>query len=173
MTTIAFKDGVLAADSLVSSNGLAAGEFNKLRRVKGWDGSSWIIGFAGGISMFDPFCVFIEELREFDIDEMGFHAIAINESSGHVETYCSSFFPEYNVKTPFHALGTGADIALGAMQAGATAVDAVKVACKLDLASGGRVRKMEVKHDTTVSKSKGKKTATASRSKDLEEVQDS
>ena len=37
------------------------------------------------------------------------------------------------------ALGTGSDIALGAMAAGADARQAVKIACKLDVYSGGRV----------------------------------
>lgn len=37
------------------------------------------------------------------------------------------------------AIGSGADLALGAMAAGADARQAVKIACKLDVYSGGRV----------------------------------
>jgi hypothetical protein len=40
------------------------------------------------------------------------------------------------ISEPFYAIGTGADAALGAMHMGASAVRAVKVACKIDINSG-------------------------------------
>lgn len=40
------------------------------------------------------------------------------------------------VKQPFYAIGSGSHIALGAMQAGATAVEAVQAASKHDLYTG-------------------------------------
>jgi ATP-dependent protease HslVU (ClpYQ) peptidase subunit len=43
------------------------------------------------------------------------------------------------VPEPFAAIGSGKGVALGALHAGASAVDAVKAAMKVDVYSGGRV----------------------------------
>lgn len=44
----------------------------------------------------------------------------------------------YEVQAPY-AIGSGADIALGALDQGATAEEAVKIACKRNVLSGGAV----------------------------------
>lgn len=43
------------------------------------------------------------------------------------------------VKMPFYAIGSGSIIAMGALDAGATAVEAVKIAINRDLWTGGKV----------------------------------
>lgn len=56
-------------------------------------------------------------------------------------------FIEYQVtnKHGIFAFGTGDRIALGAMRAGATAEEAVQIACELDIYSGGGVDVLEMK----------------------------
>lgn len=44
------------------------------------------------------------------------------------------------VERGFHAIGSGAAAALGALHAGATPAQAVKIACMVDASSGGRIR---------------------------------
>lgn len=51
------------------------------------------------------------------------------------------------VLDPFMAWGSGCDFALGAMARGATAKEAVEVACRFDVWSGGGVESVEVKAD--------------------------
>ena len=48
------------------------------------------------------------------------------------------------IKAPY-AIGTGASFAFAAMYAGASAVEAVKIACRLDPTSGGRIVSKQVK----------------------------
>lgn len=45
----------------------------------------------------------------------------------------------FDLQTPFYALGSGRPMAIGAMVAGASVEDAVRIACQLDPNSGGEV----------------------------------
>lgn len=56
--------------------------------------------------------------------------VAVIEPSGY----------ELRIERGFHAVGSGAHAALGALHAGASPADAVRIACKVDAQSGGRVR---------------------------------
>lgn len=46
----------------------------------------------------------------------------------------------WRVDRPFYALGSGSTVAMGAMQQGASAVEAVEAAIALDIYSGGPIR---------------------------------
>lgn len=48
------------------------------------------------------------------------------------------------IKIPY-AIGSGAGFALAAMDAGASAEEAVRIACKRDIYSGGRIQKYKVR----------------------------
>lgn len=50
----------------------------------------------------------------------------------------------YKVRGEFFANGSGMPVALGAMAAGATAKEAVEIAAKYDVYTGGEIRTMEV-----------------------------
>lgn len=52
--------------------------------------------------------------------------------------------PPVRLRGAYHAIGSGAACALAAMDAGADAVKAVRIACKRDIYSGGRVRSVKV-----------------------------
>jgi len=83
----------------------------------------------------------IEEAPAF-IDEPGFDILAIENSvTGNI--FSNSYHP-YPVEPPV-TLGTGHEIALGAIMAGATAYEAVEYACRLDMNSGLPVQKMKVR----------------------------
>ncbi len=64
---------------------------------------------------------------------------------------CSSGYKYYfegntwnEMDEEYFAIGSGSDYALAAMDAGATAEEAVKIACKRDPFSGGKIRKQKV-----------------------------
>lgn len=46
----------------------------------------------------------------------------------------------HTINRPFNAIGSGCEFALGALEYGATAIDAVKAAATLDMHSGGDVQ---------------------------------
>jgi ATP-dependent protease HslVU (ClpYQ) peptidase subunit len=54
------------------------------------------------------------------------------------------FFTPEEIPVPYHALGSGGNIALGAMDAGATAQEAVEIACKRDTYSSKMGRPLQV-----------------------------
>lgn len=134
MTTIAYRDGVLAADTLINSNGDRIGYTPKIGRAGGllfgasgstawcWAFRSWVRGGAKGAHPQVP-----EHTGGFIVmpndDLIVFHNEGLERRTG----------------LPFHADGSGADYALGAMQMGATAKEAVLAAVVWDGKSGGEI----------------------------------
>ncbi len=134
MTTIVVRDGVMAADSRVTVETDAGGSrvfrCEKLYRVSGG-----IVGLAGGA--FDGL-VFLDWLKDpkdskppdrLIAGDADFTAIYLtNTGLYEYDRWCR---PE-KVLEKFYAVGSGAKAALGALHMGASAVEAVKVACKVD-----------------------------------------
>lgn len=134
MTTIAYRDGVLAADTLINCNGDRIGYTPKIGLAKGllfgasgstawcWAFRSWVSAGATGVCPPAPdgaggFIVMPnDDLIVFHIDGM-----------------------ERRAGLPFHADGSGADYALGAMQMGADPAQAVAVAAAWDAKTGGDI----------------------------------
>lgn len=134
MTTIAYRDGSLAADTLINSNGDRIGYTQKIGRAKGllygasgstawcWNFRSWVAEGARGAFPRPP-----ENAGGFIVlpnnDLIVFHVEGMERRTG----------------LPFHADGSGADYALGAMQVGATAEQAVAAAMAWDAKTGGEI----------------------------------
>lgn len=138
MTTVAFRDGVLAADTIMTSGGVLSGEICKIvRRV---DGD--MAGGAGDAAFLVAFQEWfmsgesgpLPELKEGDnwIDRG-----AIFRRDGRIDV----FEPrgKFQVMARYYAMGSGKEAALGAMYAGADAVTAVRAAIEHDPHTGGRV----------------------------------
>lgn len=140
MTTIAYRDGVIAADTCVSISTEAGGArkfrteklFRKRVKVKGRF-EEHILGTAGEAS---PSLVFVDwygsgkPAPEIFADLGPDFTILIATPRGlfEADAYCR---PE-RVFESFYAIGSGAKAALGAMHAGANARQAVAIACKID-----------------------------------------
>jgi len=140
ITTIAYKNGIIAYDSLLTSDiTITSNNYNKSRLVNG-------IKFflAGSISDYDRFtALYFDEKSE---DELNISAIIVD--SGKV--YLSSTNKEGKLwKSDItgipYAIGTGEDHALTAMDLGLSARDAVKMAIKRDTCTGGRIRTFKIK----------------------------
>ena len=128
MTIIAYKDGVLAADSLLVAGSLKVGTDRKLTKIEGY-----MLGGCGNSEDWEIFLEwFIKTLknpltpRPDKIHEQ-FEAICIKNK---LILYYGPKLVPFKVKNKFHALGDGMDLAYGAMAMGASAKQAVKVACK-------------------------------------------
>ncbi|EJS8701418.1 hypothetical protein NFA99_004599 [Escherichia coli] len=136
MTTIAFDLKTLAADSLVTYDGMRVGNSEKIAKVIGGT-----LGSAGN-------------LEDVTAAKAWFNA-GCPEKRPVLTSYIGIFIPddgsspqEYNEKLIQMALpsnspwvaGTGKNFAMAAMLAGKGAAEAVEIAIKLDIYSGGPVR---------------------------------
>lgn len=140
MTTIAYRSGILAADSLMTCNGLRDDYRQKIFRVGkvlvGGSGSSatclkfrdWV---AAGMQGESPFS-----------GSDGGNGIVVSEAG----LVCwGSSGPTPIINSSFYSLGSGYEIALGAMDQGASAEEAVRAAIRWDTRSGGDVTVLHLK----------------------------
>lgn len=138
MTTIAYRDGMLAADTAMCQGGVMMGHLVKIHRR----GDGHMVGAAGDASYNARFSKwFLEgekgpppEAKEGP-DWLDRGVIFRRDGSLHV------FEPrgDFRCSDEFYALGSGKEAALGAMFAGATAENAVRAAIRFDPHTGGDV----------------------------------
>jgi ATP-dependent protease HslVU (ClpYQ) peptidase subunit len=137
MTTICYKDGILCSDSQMTSGGTVQ-SYNtvKLHRLPG----GWI-GGCGGISDFSTVLEFLRGNIEELPKGLSFAGLYMKDNGECcvVESCAGGYIRELVCHT-FYAIGSGGDFAMGAMAAGASAKEAVKIAIKHDIYSGGRIR---------------------------------
>jgi len=129
MTTIAWKPGVMVADKKTTDGDLAH-SCTKIYRRKGY-----AIGFSGYLQEGLQFCDWFHK-REGKCPLKKTDALVMNLTTGgcvHWEAKAKIGIP---VEDPCTAIGSGAGLAIGAMEAGATPQQAVKIAAKRDPATG-------------------------------------
>lgn len=131
MTTIAWDGKTLASDSQMTGSYIEQKNVSKIIR-KGGD----YYGIAGRLSEGKSFV-------EGEIDKLSDETelLIVNAKGKCVwkGRHASEPMPD---KT---AIGSGANFAMGAMLAGASAVEAVKIASKLDISTGGKIQSKRVK----------------------------
>lgn len=133
MTTIAYRDGVLAGDTLTTANGNRDGYMQKVRRV-----GRVLIGFCGPISKGLKFEQWVKDGMTGDSPYHGGdsgNGIVVSTAG----IVCWSGAGPWPVTTEFYALGSGTELAMGAMELGATAEQAVAVAAKHNVDTGGQI----------------------------------
>lgn len=123
MTTVAVKDGIMAADSMISSS--YGRKTDKIRKVRG--------SYYGVAGNWDDALKFFE-WRSKGGDPPQMDDIAALEIRKTKLFYWQGAVVE-EIKPPY-AIGSGADIAMGAMYFGATAEQAVALACEFDDTTG-------------------------------------
>ena len=136
MTTIAYKDGVIAYDSRVTAGGvIISDKFNKKFTL-----NSVVFFISGSVSDIDDI---ISLYPEKDIEkEISFSAFVVDGYGAWL--YASdgdgiAFRMSLNGFSD-DAIGSGCDHARTAMDCGLSARDAVKMAAKRDTMTGGRIR---------------------------------
>lgn len=140
MTVVAYKNGVLAADTLVSDDTLVYGHTIKIKRVR----HGWLVGGCGNIATLQQFLQKWSAgvaIPAFDTDDDSFSGVALNPR-GYFLTYEKEGVIKLDLD--IFAIGSGGQVALGAMHAGATAEEAVKVAIKLIGNCGGNVTTLKL-----------------------------
>lgn len=138
MTTIAWDGKTLAVDSKETCNGTVISV--KRKKLYTNIGRYKAVVFAGDLSACLQIINWIADGESSDIpvctDDNG--VIAIDEK-GHAYKYLVPGLVRYRIEAPY-ADGSGWMIALGAMDAGSSAIEAVKISCKRDVHTGGRVQ---------------------------------
>ena len=149
MTTIAFRDGIIAADSQETHTNGRITECKKLFLVDGkiigtagdsYTGRIFVDWFERGARMED-----VPDLSHVTSDE-DFECLVI-EDKDNVYTI-NRFFQKYHVEMPdgFYAIGWGSSYAMAAMDMGADAKKAVQISAKYDAYTGGKIKTMKVKN---------------------------
>jgi len=138
MTTVAYRDGVLAADSRVTVGGMVVTDkATKVHRLR--DGS--LFGWAGGVEDAERLKRALVKGQDAppNLDVIALRA--------HPDGSVSCFEGNIWIKQtdPYHAIGSGAPYAIGAMDAGADAVSAATIGSKRDTSSGGKIKKVRFK----------------------------
>jgi len=127
VTVIAFRQGILSADSGVSDDIIICGAKQKVVRRK--DGA--LAAAAGDIHSIDSFFRWFQanfKRGQPEILSDDFDAIVVRPD-GSVTFYNQHLVPA-QMDGEYFALGTGGDVALGAMAHGASAIDAVRAGIK-------------------------------------------
>lgn len=145
MTTIVYRDGVLASDSRAySGDSGPIGFKKKIHRLS----NGALLGISSSkVGLPEAIVRWFESEGEDHpgdkFEELHFQALLITPD-GEVYYYHDSLAPSGPLHGQFHAIGTGDQYALGAMTCGATADAAVMVAMQHDVWTGGELLKLEL-----------------------------
>lgn len=140
MTTIVYRDGILAADTMLSSGNALSGFGQKIVKARGI-----LAGACGDSGLCQRFCDWVRTGMKGNAPDLHVPDLQGSETSAYVympdgmEVIFHEKRPPLRLHAPFYTHGSGGWIALGALEMGATAEEAVRVAMKRDHATGGDV----------------------------------
>ena len=142
MTTVAYKDGCIAADRQAQSGWMRFGEMTKIRRTR----HGFLVGGAGHMARVQEFLDWAEEGLQpghstdaptADDPDACAEGIIVHPD-GRILIYDNS--PRLVcVAAPFVAIGTGEKYAMAAMEMGASPAEAVALASRFDIYTGSVV----------------------------------
>ena len=148
MTTIAVKDGIMAADTQANLYGIRS-TYNKILGIgEDKDFPKELVGFTGTLpdvgTLVDWYASGQKEPPKFvlygqetpDVSLLVLHETGIKLVS---RWGCIT-----EIELPFFAIGSGSDAAMGAMYMGADAVEAVGIAHRVDIGTGSKVEAREL-----------------------------
>lgn len=136
MTTIAYRDGILAADTKVSEDGLYCGSITKVGKI-----GEVLFAATGSLFFLQSFSDWVRNGLPEPMPE----DIKNDENGTGILIYREHFLNLEKGKwdrlyTDFAAFGSGRRIALGALAMGGSAIEAVEIAIKYDTYSGGDIK---------------------------------
>lgn len=140
MTTVAYRDGVIASDSQVSSGDTIVGFTPKCGIINGV-----LYGFSGAMALGQAFEAWLRRGMNGDppaMEKSGLAAKGLVVHDGIILSWESGGWDRLHA--PYYAIGSGRDHALAAMAVGACAVKAVEAACKHDVWSGGPIYRFQI-----------------------------
>lgn len=145
MTTIAYRNGVIAADSGVTTGGSQVATMLKIAKNSRGD----VAGACGHAWWCQAFLSWFKDSTDTPPpvsrdDQMSAAMIVTSRRKLRIFESIKGTIDQFDIAAPYYALGSGRCEALGAMFAGATATDAVRAAVALDESTFGRVHALKV-----------------------------
>jgi ATP-dependent protease HslVU (ClpYQ) peptidase subunit len=141
LTTIAFKDGILSSDSRMTCQDLITNE----KCVKIHKVTNGYVAIAGSLA--DGLCLveMMNGLSEYeDLSELQVSVLYVEIKNNKCIPYKLEFSGNNKIirlkMDKICAIGSGSYFALGAMHSGASAIESIKVAAKLDVFTNARVQ---------------------------------
>lgn len=130
---MAYRDGVIASDTMLSYGGTCLPQTNlrKVRRIG--DALYGMTGHPEDFELFEEWFQNGADKNEKPSLNDDFLLLAVNQE-GRIQFWTDSLAP-YDIDAGFMAIGSGKELALAAMEAGADAIRAVEIACKYDTGS--------------------------------------
>lgn len=141
MTTIAVRDGVMSSDT--QATGGYAMRVEKLARLP--DGG--VVGGCGNARLAGAAIRWMIAGEAGDApmstDEDSYFGLLILRPDGSI-WLADGGFPAFRLFDKFASVGSGSNLAMAAMEMGATSIEAVKVAAKYDEGTNDKVRSMSI-----------------------------
>lgn len=138
MTTVAYRDGVLAGDGRVTmGDTVVSNTERKVHKLRG----GRLYGYAGNSE--DAELLKLALMKGEAPPLLDNVQGLLIHSDGVIELYEGKVWQQ--VKEPYYAIGTGGPLALVLMDAGLSSKDAVKLSIKRDTNSGGKIRTVKLK----------------------------
>lgn len=142
MTAVAWNEDIIAWESRVQSGGMNfETRVPKVRVINGK-----VYAFSGDMDAFDHIIKWEQDgcdLLESAMPETEWTLVVWEP--GQETAFYTNFVPMKSWTWPVHAIGSGAQIAIAAMRAGADPRRAVEIACELDPGCGGPVHTLSLK----------------------------
>ena len=135
MTTIAYKDGILAADTQVTCGTTRISISHKIKELT----NGIIVACAGGVTDDWYFKRWLagEQIPKSKLPTKKFEAMAIKD--GKPYWYQDGMEDHPVEKGQFYAIGSGWNICMAFMHTGMSAVDAIKATSELDIYTNKRI----------------------------------
>ena len=140
MSTIAYRDGILASDSLVTDGDRREGFMRKLFRLA----DNRMVGFVGDAGYMEQFLAWVDGRGPCPDHEDGRTMEALIIAPSGAMTWVDNCGRRLAFDANYAALGSGAAYAYGALAFGASAEDAVRAAIVHDVHSGGTIVTMSL-----------------------------
>lgn len=158
MTTIAYKDGIMCSDGRMSlGDMIIKDDTQKVFWV-----NNHLVGVCGRARAINTFVTWLQKMTDYHIvnqevgelvdlvppaleDDEGYSALVVTPSR-QVLMYEGNTPIDMGMDVPM-SVGSGSCFALAAMKAGNSAEDAVKVACELDVYSGGEITVVQLEDE--------------------------
>jgi ATP-dependent protease HslVU (ClpYQ) peptidase subunit len=139
MTTVVYRDGILASDSACYAGTTKVHSMKKVWRISGH-----LVGLAGDVDAINAFKKWFAagaDVEKYPIEKKQQLAVIVVTPEGKVFTYEDRDpIPLEIIDGEYVAVGSGADVALGAMHAGASAPEAIKAAIAHSAKTDGKIQ---------------------------------
>lgn len=159
MTTIAYRDGIMAAEGKMTLGDMVI----KLDTEKVFWVNNHLVGVCGRARAINTFVSWLQKQTDYHIvnsevgdlvdlippvleDDEGYTALVVTPSR-QVLMYEGNTPIDMGIDVPM-SVGSGSCFALAAMKAGVSAEEAVKVACELDVYSGGEITVVQLEEES-------------------------